>query len=68
MDGEEVGLVTQAVESPYLGGKTLGFAKMRKDLIEVGRSIDVQIGDEQVRGELVAHPVYDKERRRVKES
>jgi glycine cleavage system aminomethyltransferase T len=41
---------------------------MRKDLIEVGRSIDVQIGDEQVRGEVVAHPVYDKERRRVKES
>ena len=68
VDGEEVGLVTQAIESPYLGGKTLGFAKMRKDLIEVGRSIDVQIGDEQVRGELVAHPVYDKERRRVKES
>jgi aminomethyltransferase len=68
VDGEEVGLVTQAVESPYLGGKTLGLAKMRKDLIEVGRSIDVQIGDEQVRGEVVAHPVYDKERRKVKES
>jgi aminomethyltransferase len=68
VDGKEVGLVTQAVESPYLGGKTLGLAKMRKDLIEVGRSIDVQIGDEQVRGELVEHPVYDKERRRVKES
>jgi aminomethyltransferase len=68
VDGEEVGLVTQAVESPYLDGKTLGLAKIRKDLIEVGRTIDVQIGDEQVRGELVTHPVYDKERKRVKES
>jgi hypothetical protein len=34
----------------------------------VGRTIDVQIGDEHVRGELVTHPVYDKERKRVKES
>ncbi len=33
-----------------------------------GARIDVQIGDEQVAGEVVAHPVYDKERRRVKES
>ncbi len=68
VDGEEVGLVTQAVESPYLEGKTLGLAKIRKDFLEVGRAIDVQIGDEQVRGELVTHPVYDKERRRAKES
>ena len=68
MDGEEVGLVTQAVESPYLDGNTLGLAKIRKDLIEVGRKIDVQIGEEQVPGEIVTHPVYDKERRRVKES
>jgi aminomethyltransferase len=68
VDGDEVGLVTQAVESPYLGGKTLGLAKIRKDLREVGQNVDVQIGDEQVRGEVVTHPVYDKERRRAKES
>jgi aminomethyltransferase len=68
VDGEEVGFVTQAVESPYLGGKTLGLAKIRKDLRNVGQSIDVQIGDDQVGGEVVTHPVYDKERRRVKES
>jgi len=68
VDGEEVGLVTQAVESPYLGGKTLGLAKIRKDLLEIGRTIEVQIGGEPVRGEVVTHPVYDKERRRVKES
>jgi aminomethyltransferase len=68
VEGEEVGLVTQAVESPFLGGKTLGLAKIRKDLRNVGQSIDVQIGDEQVGGEIVTHPVYDKERRRAKES
>jgi aminomethyltransferase len=68
VDGEAVGLVTQAVESPYLGGRTLGLAKIRKDLRNVGQSIDVQIGDDQVRGEVVEHPVYDKERKRAKES
>jgi glycine cleavage system T protein (aminomethyltransferase) len=68
VDGEEVGLVTQAVESPYLGGKTLGLAKIRKELRNVGQNIDVQIGDEHVRGEVVTHPVYDKDRKRVKES
>jgi aminomethyltransferase len=67
-DGEEVGLVTQAVESPFLDGKTLGLAKIRKDLRNPGQTIDVQIGDEQVRGEVVEHPVYDKGRRRAKQS
>jgi aminomethyltransferase len=68
VDGEEVGLVTQAIESPYLGGKTLGLAKIRQNLRNVGQNVDVQVGGEQVRGEVVAHPVYDKERRRAKES
>ena len=66
--GEEVGLVTQAVESPYLDGKTLGLAKIRKDLRNPGQAIEAQIGDERVPGEVVEHPVYDKERRRAKES
>ena len=35
-DGEEVGLVTQAVVSPYLDGRTLGLAKIRKELREPG--------------------------------
>jgi aminomethyltransferase len=68
VDDEEVGLITQAVESPYLDGQTLGLAKIRKDLRVVGQAIDVVIGEEQVRGEVVEHPVYDKERRRAKES
>lgn len=68
VDGREVGIVTQAVESPYLGGKTLGLAKIDKDLNRPGQAIDVQIGDETVAGEVVSHPVYDPERRRAKES
>ena len=68
VDGEEVGLVTQAVESPYLDGQTLGLAKIRKDLKEPGQKIHVQVGDDEVAGEVVEHPVYDKERKRAKES
>ena len=68
VDGEEVGLVTQAVESPYLGGKTLGLAKIRKDLAKPGQNVEAQIGDEPVRGEVVQHPVYETERRKVRES
>jgi aminomethyltransferase len=68
VDGEEVGLVTQAVVSPYLGGRTLGLAKIRKDLKEPGQNIEVHLGAETVRGEVVDHPVYDKERKRAKES
>ncbi len=68
VDGEEVGLVTQAVESPYLNGQTLGLAKIRKDLKEPGQRIQVRLGDDEVPGEVVEHPVYDKERKRAKES
>jgi aminomethyltransferase len=66
--GEEVGLVTQAITSPYLGGKTLGLAKIRKDLASPGQAIEAQVGEETVEGEVVEHPVYDKERKRAKES
>ena len=68
VDDEEVGLVTQAVVSPYLGDKTLGLAKVRRDLNEPGREVVAQVGEEQVSGEVVSHPVYDPERRRAKES
>jgi len=68
VDGEEVGLVTQAVESPYLNGQTLGLAKIRKDLKKPGQKIQVRLGDDEVAGEVVEHPVYDKERKRAKES
>jgi aminomethyltransferase len=65
---EEVGLVTQAIVSPYLGGKTLGLAKIRNDLNRAGQSVVAQVGDDQMPGEVVSHPVYDPERKRAKES
>jgi aminomethyltransferase len=65
---DEVGIVTQAVVSPYLGGKTVGLAKIRKDLKEPGQNVVAQVGEQQVAGEVVRHPVYDPERRRAKES
>jgi aminomethyltransferase len=66
--GEEVGFVTQAVVSPYRNGKTVGLAKIRKDLREPGTRVEARVGEATVPGEVVRHPVYDPERKRAKES
>jgi aminomethyltransferase len=68
VDAEEVGLVTQAVSSPYLDGRTLGLAKVVKDLNQPGQRVEAQVGEERISGEIVSHPVYDPERKRAKES
>jgi aminomethyltransferase len=67
VEGEEVGLVTQAIESPYLKGKTLGLAKVRKEFVQPGQPVEAQVDASLVPGEVVEHPVYDKERKRAKE-
>ena len=67
VDGEEIGLVTQAIESPHLNGQTLGLAKVPKELNEPGRRVDARVGEERVPGEIVRHPVYEPERRRAKQ-
>jgi aminomethyltransferase len=67
VDGAEVGFVTQAIVSPYLGGKTLGLAKVRKEHAEAGTKVTARVGDDDVAGEIAAHPVYDPKRRRAKE-
>jgi glycine cleavage system T protein (aminomethyltransferase) len=64
--GEEVGLVTQAVESPYLNGRTLGLAKIRKDLKEPGTRIEAKVDGTLVPGEVVRHPAYEPDRQRVR--
>jgi aminomethyltransferase len=67
VDGNEVGFVTQAVESPYLGGKTLGLAKVHKEVAQSpGTRVIASIGEDDVPGEVVEHPVYEKERKRAK--
>jgi glycine cleavage system aminomethyltransferase T len=64
--GADVGTVTQAVSSPFLGGKTLGLAKIRKDLAVAGTEVSAQVGGEKVAGEVVRHPAYEPERKKVK--
>ena len=64
----QVGLVTQAVESPFLDGKTLGLAKLRQDVRVPGTSLTARVGDDDVAATVVEHPVYEKERRRAKEA
>jgi aminomethyltransferase len=68
VDGAEVGFVTQAIVSPYLGGKTLGLAKVRKERAEAGTKVTARVGDDTVAGEIVPHPVYDPKRTRAKET
>jgi aminomethyltransferase len=67
VEGGEVGFVTQAVVSPYLGGKTLGLAKLRRPFNAAGTRVEATIEGGSVAGEVVRHPVYDPERRRAKE-
>jgi len=66
-DGSAVGFITQAVVSPYLDGKTLGLAKVERRWADPGTTIEARIAGETVSGQIVRHPVYDPERRRVKD-
>lgn len=65
--GEDVGFVTQAIVSPYLGGRTLGLAKLRRPFNAAGTWVEASIDGSPVQGEVVRHPVYDPDRRRAKE-
>jgi aminomethyltransferase len=66
VEGAEVGLVTQAVSSLFLKGKTLGLAKIRKDLAVPGTAVTAEFGGRKVSGEVVRHPAYEPERKKVR--
>jgi aminomethyltransferase len=66
LDGEPVGFVTQAVPSPYLEGKTLALAKLRRPHNAAGTVLQATVEGAQVPAEVVSHPVYDPARRRAK--
>jgi aminomethyltransferase len=68
IDGQPVGIVTQAIVSPHLHGATLGLAKIQKHLTEPGTRVTARVNGSPVAGEVVRHPVYDPERRRARES
>ena len=63
------GFVTQAVVSPYLDGKTLGLAKVPAELAKAaGTPLAATVDGAEVPGEIAPHPVYEKERKRARES
>jgi aminomethyltransferase len=66
LHGAQVGYVTQAVQSPYLDGKTLGLAKVRRPHNTPGTILEAVVEGSPVTAEVVSHPVYDPERKRAK--
>ncbi|MFZ0172372.1 MAG: aminomethyltransferase family protein [Acidimicrobiales bacterium] len=66
-DGEQVGYVTQAIVSPFLGGATLGLAKLRRPHNAVGTKVTASVKGEDVSGQVVSHPVYEPQRKKAKE-
>jgi aminomethyltransferase len=66
VDGERIGHISMAVASPYLDGKTLGLAKAHRDHASPGTKVVASFEGDEVGGELVATPVYDPERKRVR--
>ena len=65
-DGAEAGVVTMALPSPCLEGRTLGLARVRKSASAVGTVLDGEAGGAPFRAEVVSTPVYDPERTRVR--
>ncbi len=65
--GERRGLVTQAISSPHLSGRTLGLAKISRPHNAEGTSFVAIVEGREVGGEVVSHPVYDPRRKRAKE-
>ena len=55
-----------SMPSPYLGGKTLGLARVDKAAAQPGTPVVAIVGDDEIPGELAATPVYDPERKRVR--
>ncbi|MBO0803233.1 MAG: aminomethyltransferase family protein [Nocardiopsaceae bacterium] len=66
VDGAEAGVVTQAIASPYLAGRTLGLAKVDKDHAKQGTPVRARFGGRTVPGEVTGHPVYQPGRERAK--
>lgn len=66
LDGRTVGSVTMAVPSPVLGGRTLALARLAKGITTPGQALVVAAESGERTAEVVATPVYDPERTRVK--
>ena len=62
----EVGVVTMAVPSPVLGGRTLAMARVHRDAAAVGTALVVAAEDALLPAQVASTPVYDPERNRVR--
>ena len=59
--------MTMSVPSPHLGFATLGLARVARQHAAVGtRLVATALDEGDVAGEIVATPVYDPERQRVR--
>jgi aminomethyltransferase len=65
-EDEPVGHVTMAIESPHLGGQTLALARIDRAHSAVGSLLAVTSLNGVVSGRVVATPVYDPDRLRVR--
>ena len=63
---EEVGVLTMAVPSPALEGKTIAMARLRRDLTEAGTALHVRTTDTSRQATVLRTPVYDPDRTRVR--
>lgn len=66
VNGVVVGKVTMAITSPQLGGKTLALAKIKKSSSATGTLLHIVTDGSKILGEVVATPVYDPERKKVR--
>jgi len=64
-NGVEVGRISMAVTSPYLGGETLGLARVKREFSAVGAELDLA-GVAGGAAKIVETPVYDPGRVRVR--
>ena len=65
IDGEEVGTVTRAVASPTFG-RTVGLARVRRSASTIGTQLAGEVDGVAFTAEVVATPMYDPERARVR--
>ena len=66
VDGVEVGHVTMSIPSPHLGFATIGLAQIAKEHAAVGTAVTARLEEGDIAGKIIATPVYDPDRQRVR--
>ncbi len=66
IDGDAIGVLTSAIGSPMIGGRTLALARVDRDHTEPGTAVVVGVDGQEVGGTVRGTPFYDPDRLRVK--